>query len=409
MGLQMTSFGIIMPLFARRLGDFGSGAEALALMAMAYALTSTVASPFMGSLADRFGRRPLVLGPLAAYVAAFTGYALATSTGTFILIRTLAGVLTAGLGPAVMGIVGDVAPEQKRARWIGVVGGGSAVGWIVGPLIGGMLYDRWGFAVPFTVSAAMACVAFVTAFIVLPETRDARQRKQAPATTTKETVSSRTALPRPLSTFAGLLFISFVIVFAWTFVEPHLMFYVYDELDWTSARFGLAVSGYGVALVFGQTVLGQLSDKFGRKLVLIVGVLLHSTQYVGLMVTPSFILILLAYAVAGLGDALISPALSAFYLDITPEQHRSRVMGFKGSAGSLGSVIGPALAVAVTRLLAPERVFTVSAALLVLGALVALVVLKEPERASAKAENNEARESFDKRATTAQASSAASP
>ncbi len=253
----------------------------------------------------------------------------------------------------------------------------------------------------------MAFVAFVTAFIVVPETRGARQRKQA--TTTKQTVSSRAVLPRPISTFAVLPFITFIISFARTFVEPQLMFYVYDELEWTSAQFGLAVSGYGVTLVFGQTVLGRLSDKLGRKLVLIVGVFLHSAQYVGLTVIPSLQLILLAYAVAGLGEALISPALSAFYLDITPEQHRSRVMGIKNSACSLGSVLGPALAVAVTRVLAPERAFSVAAALLVLGALLALVVLKEPERAADKTKNSVAQEGLDNRATTAQASSAASP
>ena len=72
--LQMISFGIIMPIFPRRLGDFGGGMEALGLMAITYSLASIIASPFMGSLADRFGRRPLLLGSLAAYVIAFTGY-----------------------------------------------------------------------------------------------------------------------------------------------------------------------------------------------------------------------------------------------------------------------------------------------------------------------------------------------
>ena len=67
MALQMISFGLIMPIFARRLGDFGAGVEALGLMAIAYSVTSIAASPFMGSLADRIGRRPLILGSLVAY------------------------------------------------------------------------------------------------------------------------------------------------------------------------------------------------------------------------------------------------------------------------------------------------------------------------------------------------------
>ena len=64
MALQMTSFVIILPLFARRFSEFGTGVESLGLSAMAYALTSTLAAPFMGALADRFGRRRLVLASL---------------------------------------------------------------------------------------------------------------------------------------------------------------------------------------------------------------------------------------------------------------------------------------------------------------------------------------------------------
>lgn len=60
-GLMMTGFGIILPVFARRLGEFGSGVEALGLMTMSFALAQLIAAPFMGSLADRFGRRPLIL------------------------------------------------------------------------------------------------------------------------------------------------------------------------------------------------------------------------------------------------------------------------------------------------------------------------------------------------------------
>jgi MFS transporter, DHA1 family, multidrug resistance protein len=86
MALQMTGFVMILPLFARRFSELGAGVEALGISAMAYALTSTLAAPFMGALADRFGRRPLVLGSLAAYAAAFSGYLFAPSAGVLILL-----------------------------------------------------------------------------------------------------------------------------------------------------------------------------------------------------------------------------------------------------------------------------------------------------------------------------------
>jgi len=144
MALQMTGFIMILPLFARRFESFGAGVEALGISAMAYALTSTVAAPFIGILADRFGRRLIILLSLTAYVLAFSGYLLATSAWLFILLRALAGVFTAGLVPAIVSSVGDLAAENRRAQWIGIVNGGASIGWIIGPIIGGLLYDRFG-------------------------------------------------------------------------------------------------------------------------------------------------------------------------------------------------------------------------------------------------------------------------
>ena len=82
-GLMMTGFGIIFPVFARRLGELGSGVEALGLMTMSFALAQFVAAPIMGSLADRYGRRPLVLLGLTAFFAANIGFLFANSITAF--------------------------------------------------------------------------------------------------------------------------------------------------------------------------------------------------------------------------------------------------------------------------------------------------------------------------------------
>jgi DHA1 family tetracycline resistance protein-like MFS transporter len=161
MALQMTGFVTILPLFARRFERFGAGVQALGLSAMAYALTSTVAAPFIGMLADRFGRRPIILLSLAAYVLAFSGYLFAASAWLLIVLRGLAGVFTAGLVPAMTSVVGDLASENRRAQWIGIVNGGASVGWIAGPLLGGLLYDRFGYVVPFATSITMAVAALL--------------------------------------------------------------------------------------------------------------------------------------------------------------------------------------------------------------------------------------------------------
>ncbi len=77
-------------------------------------------------------------------------------------------------------------------------------------------------------------------------------------------------------------------MFSWQFVEPTLPFYAYDELGWSSARFGMAMSGYAVMLLVGETALGHLSDRIGRKPVLIMGLVVHTTQYLALVSSDPF-------------------------------------------------------------------------------------------------------------------------
>ena len=383
--LMMTGFGIVMPVFARRLGELGGGVQALGLMTVAFAASQFIASPFMGALADRWGRRPLILTALGTFVLVNIAYLFAPSVLAFILIRGAGGAFTAGLFPAAMGVVADIVPEKERARWIGIVMGGYGVGFIFGPALGGFLYDAWGFAAPFIVSAALALAAFLAAAILIPETRpravrrrDAlrNQREKAIKSKIKEPIWA--SLPKPFYIFAALLFLDFIGSFAFAFVEPEMIFYFYDDLGWTTAQFGVIVGAYGLAMVLGQTLLGQSSDRFGRKPVIIAGIALSVTLYVGLTFVTFFWLMAAGAMIAGLGSALLSPALSAFYLDITAEAHRSRVVGMKESALALGGVLGPLAVVAISPLTTSQGIFVIAGALTVLGALLAAFLLKEP-------------------------------
>ena len=388
--LQMTSYGMIFPLFARKIGDFGDGVEVLATSVMAYSLAGVIAAPFMGSLADRFGRRPLILGSFAIFTAAFTGYYLAATSLLFIVIRGLAGALTAGLGPATMGLVADIAPEDERARWIGIIGGGTSAGFIIGPVVGGLLYDKWGYGPPFLASIGLALLTLLITFFAIPEThtREERHREtliqKRAARLKPETgtaVSFMASLPHPLLAFGTLLFINLSMIFAWFFIDPQLPFYVFDELGWSTAQFGAAISFYGWATLIGSLTLGQSSDRLGRKPILIIGLILHSAQYVGLMLSNIYWVIIAAFIIAGLGEALLNPALSAAYLDITPEEHRSRAMGIKGAVGSLGSLLAPALVVIIVGTVPPQSVFLISAALILATALLVFIALRLPDRA----------------------------
>ncbi len=390
--LMMTGFGIIMPVFARRLGELGAGVEALGLMTVAFALAQFVAAPFLGSLADRFGRRPLVLFSLASFSLVNIGYLLTTSSMGFIIMRGLAGALTAGLFPAAMGVVSDIVPKKESARWVGVIMSGYGIGFIFGPVFGGLLYDGWGFAAPFIASAVMGSIALIVAGIMVPETRPPtlpESHPQAKTESTGQKASIWTFVPRPIYIFATLLFVEFTGSFAFAFIEPQMVFYLYDELGWSTAQFGLVVGIYGLAMVLGQMFLGQTSDHFGRKPIIVLGILLNSTLFIGLAVVTSFGWITIITAIAGLGAGLIAPAISAFYLDITAEPYRSRVIGIKESSLALGGVMGPLLVVVASRVTTAHGIFAIAAGAMLLGGLLAFIILKDMRNALPNPENPE--------------------
>ena len=406
--LMMTGFGIIMPVFPRRLAELGAGVQALGLMTMAFALAQLIASPIMGSLADRYGRRPLILLALFSFGLVNIGYLVAPTVAIFIAIRALGGVLTAGLFPAAMGMVGDLTAEEERGKWIGIVMAGYGAGFVLGPVIGGALYDLWGFAMPFIVSAFLAAAAFLAALVLAPETRPKAVRRRTGLRQRRDSAirpegGLMTTMPRPLTIFGMLLFLDFMTAFPFAFIEPPMVFHMYDELKWSTMQFGVVVGAYGLTMMLGQLFLGRTSDRYGRKLIILIGLGLTALLYAGIAFTESFGLILLSAALAGLGAALMAPALSAFYLDITAERYRARVLGVKGSALSLGGVLGPLAVVVASHFMSAEAIFITALVSIVVTTILAAVVLRNPQQLNVEPPSD-AWEVANKRALAAEAS-----
>jgi len=371
LALQSIGAGALSIVFARKISSLDRGTEVFGLGMTLFSLAALIAAPYMGLLADRCGKHRLLLGSLAAHALACLATLWAPTGGAFVAVRVVAGALTAGLVPASIGMVGDLSPQSTRGRWVGFVTGWAGIGFVLGPPLGGWVYDRWGLAAPFLVATAAHALACLVALVFVPSktTRTTQLLqdgiKKAPGTAgLLSRLNPWALIPRPYHTWAVLGAISSIAVFAWRFVEPQFHFFIYDALGWTSARFGLAISGYALLMVFAQTALGSLSDRFGRRPVLILGLVVHTAQYVALIATRSPIWITLGIAGSGLGEGLFMPALNATYLDLAPEQGRSRAIGFKECMFSLGGLAGPALVIVATHYLQPAIIFIIGGALI---------------------------------------------
>lgn len=386
MALQTTGFAVFIPLFALRFDSFGEGVQALSSGDMAYSIAFGLAAPFIGMLADRFGRRPVILFSCAGYVLVFAGYLAAATAWQLILMRGLAGVFGAGSLPVMTSIVGYLAPVDRRGQWIGIITGGAGIGYIAGPTLGGLLNDCFGYVAPSAGAIAMAAAALLLAAFQIPETHTpaARPDHLRPAGAR----GWQALLARPV--FLLLMLIAFGVMFAYAFVQPQFMFYAYDDLSWTSSRLGFVMSAYAVAFMVCAFALGQLSDRVGRKPVLVLGLALFSAQFVGLVIFHDVTWIAVSFVIAGLGNALYDPALNAAILDITPPEHTAGMLGVKSTAGSLGSMLGPGLVVLLGPFLNARIGFLIATALVVLLALVSGSVLRFSGRSEVARQSRQA-------------------
>ena len=383
--LMMTGFAIIMPVFPQRLQALGLGSETLALMEGAFGLGMFLFSTPMGTLAGRIGRKPVLFISLAGFIVTNVLLAFVNVAQLFILIRFAEGTLISGLMPAAMSMVGDTIPLSKQGRWIGFLTTAQAVGFAVGPGIGGLLSQTLGFTSPFLFSAGIALAASLLAVFMVPETLPATVRTEARLHKANRGSQAKKrqdmGFARLIWMVAPFLVIDFGMIFTYPFVFPRYPFFLERVLHYSTAQYGMIFSAYGMALAVFPFVLGRLSESLPKKPLIITGSLLFSVLNVFMFAAPLYPLLLAGAALAGLGSAFVEPAMGGIYLGATSDDNRGQVMGMRGSAISLAVMLGPLAQALVGPWITPQITFAIGVALSLSMALVAFFLLKNPRQA----------------------------
>jgi MFS family permease len=383
--LMMTGFAVILPVFPQRLQALGLGAETLALMEGAFGLGMFLFSTPMGTWSGRIGRKPILFLSLAGFIVTNLLLAFVTVPLFFIPIRFVEGMLLAGLIPVSMSMVGDTIPLAKQGRWIGFLTTAQAVGFALGPGLGGVLYQTLGFRSPFLLSAGIALVASLLCIFLVPETLPKQVRSEAMAhqarrgTTTQKPKNVR--LVHLIWLMAPFLAIDFGMIFTYPFVFPQFPFFFEKVLHYTTAQYGMLFSVYGLALAVFPLVLGRLSETLPKKPLIVTGSLLFSALIVVILVAPFYPLLLAGAALAGLGSAFVEPAMGSIYLGATSDDNRGQVMGLRGSAISLAVMLGPLAQALIGPWITPQITFAIGVALSLALALVAFLLLGRPGQA----------------------------
>ena len=131
-------------------------------------------SPFIGKASDRYGRKPILVGASIAFLCVFASYAFLTETWQYVLIMTTEGIAWVSIGTGAMAYIADVSPNKERGRSLGVYEATWNVGWVLGPLTGGVLADSIGFQRTFLVGALIIAISMALLTFAVKETTGAK-------------------------------------------------------------------------------------------------------------------------------------------------------------------------------------------------------------------------------------------
>lgn len=328
-------FGIVMPVLPFLVKDMGASGTVLGLVMAAYAAAQFVCAPLWGRLSDRVGRRPVMLGTIAGTGLSLLLLGLAPSLLWVFVARLAGGAFAANVSVA-SAYVADVTDESERTRWMGMIGASFAVGFVLGPAIGGLL-GGFGYGVPMLAAAALSVVNLVVAAVALREPE--RRAEAATGARAARVALLQNPVVRRLCV-ANLAFAAAV-----TQLETLFAFFMAD-------RFGYDVLGVAVLLIAMAVVMGgiqgggmkALSRRYSERSLAVVGTLLLAAGFLGMVPAPSVALLVAPLLLLAVGRAIAQPAMMSLASAAASPADRGSVMGTFQSAASLARVFGPALA-----------------------------------------------------------------
>ncbi|MCL4425894.1 MAG: MFS transporter [Firmicutes bacterium] len=378
--ILMAGFSMIMPFLPLYLGQLGvtdPKAQDLwaGLIYSANFMTAALFSPLWGSLADRHGRKIMMLrsGFGMAIVVALMGFT--TNAWQLLGLRLLQGVIT-GFMPAAIAFMASNTPLEHTGYALGVLQTGGVAGNIVGPLIGGVLARVMGFQHIFFVTGFGCFLAATIVLVLVPErfTPVANTTRRSFAGDMREVLKERHLL---------LMFIiMFMTTFAINTVEPILTLFLatlQTPENLLTIMAGLIFSATGLANILAAPFLGRRGDRVGYRRVLVYALAGVALSYLPqALVQTSWQMLALRFLLGVFMGGLM-PSANALIASFTPASLRGRAYGISTSFLFLGNVLGPLFGGAIAAAFHIRWIFPITSALLFINLFWVLLVVPEPE------------------------------
>jgi MFS family permease len=363
----------VLPIYGL---EIGASAVQIGLFFTAFSLVLVVLRPLVGAGLDRFGRRPFLIAGLAGYALTMLIFALSRSVAAIVAARAVQGVASSLLWLSAYAIIADSAERDERGQAFGRVTMSAGQGGIVGTFVGmGVVIELGitrGWPPLFAAFSAAAAVSAVLALFSLSESRRPSAKR--------ETLPIRWTRP-----WALLLLVTLVTGAAWAMISPVLMIYLQEKLNAHVADLALAFLPAALVAATLPARLGRLTDRFGRKPLMLVGLAGAAITSLLIPVVPDLIGLALLWAFQAACYAAGDPAEQALVADLTGGDQRGRAYGMYAAASDLGMALGPLAGGWLYQQAGPGAPFIANAVMLALCALILVVWLKVPEPAEAEA------------------------
>lgn len=379
--IDLVGFGIVIPLlpYYAETAPFNATPFEVGILFASYSLMQFIFSPILGSLSDKYGRRPIlffsIIGSGIGYL--FIGFAFAL--WMVFVGRILAGI-TGGNLSAAQAYIADVTTKENRAKGMGLFGAAFGLGFIFGPAIGGIL-SRYGINIPFLFAAALSFANAFLLYFILPESV-----KKEPYQQSNERKNRLVELFESLKDphFGTLNAVYFFLVTSFSIMTYAFVLYTIERFGYTAEQNGYIFAFIGIlAVIFQGGLFAKLAWRFGENPLMIIGCLMMAASLFAIpYVSPEnggLLALLIVTAFLAIGNSMASPAITSLVSKISNEAEQGKSLGVMQSGASLARAIGPAVGgVLLNNSLSQvdnftiQRTFWTAAAIMIIAALIAV-------------------------------------
>lgn len=355
--VELVGFGIVVPVLPYWAHSFGATGSELGYVLSAYALAQFLCAPLWGRLSDRIGRRPVMLLTIAGSACSLLLLGFANSLLWLGAARLLSGAFAANVSVATA-YVADVCPEHERARWMGMIGASFALGFTLGPVIGGS-FGMMGYPVPMFVAAGLSAANLVAAALLLREPRKPQAAQAAAAPRGERFADLRDGAM--LRICAVYLLFSLAV----TQLESMFQLYVMERFSWNVAQ--TAALLFVMAIFMGGIQGGamkRISARWSERGLVLWGALVMALGFALFPLPAGAAWLLPPLLLLAAGRGVSQPSLMSLASLQAAAHRRGETLGAFQSSASLARIVGPTLGGKLYDCAAPGAPFWLAGALM---------------------------------------------